>query len=116
MNSFETTLHCAYATKFVIDVLIGEAVIQLLLLRYGKRTQLDVLEDENEELELYKAGELLSNEQSTSILVRTILDERSSARARLRMRPEGSLDGADASEALADEGGRRQRTRVRNGK
>jgi hypothetical protein len=109
-------VNCAHAPKFVIDVLIGEAVIQLLLLRYGKRTQLNVLDDENEELELYKAGELLSNEQSTSILVRTILDERSSARARLRMKPESSLNGADTGEAVADEGGRRQRTRLRNGK
>jgi hypothetical protein len=116
MNSFEISWHCAYATKFVIDVLIGEAVIQLLLLRYGKRTQLNVLDDENEELELYKTGESLSNEQSTSILVRTILDERSSARARLRMRPESSLEGAGTGEVMVDEGGRRQRTRMRTGK
>ncbi|KAG8817252.1 hypothetical protein FRC17_011317 [Serendipita sp. 399] len=90
---------------FIVDVLLGEAVIQLLLLRAGKRMTLDLLSDE-EENALHDVGLSLSREESTSVTVRTVLEARKRLRKRLGLRQE-------IHEGVPTEGeGRRPKNRV----
>ncbi|CCA67985.1 hypothetical protein PIIN_01852 [Serendipita indica DSM 11827] len=96
-------------TLFVCDVLVGEAVIQLLLFRAGKRAKLELLSDE-EEQELYKLGERLSNEESTSILVRTVLEARARIRQRRGLKVENFVVTAEESTSRRRRNGQADKT------
>ncbi|KAG8858606.1 hypothetical protein FRB91_009574 [Serendipita sp. 411] len=89
---------------FIVDVLLGEAVIQLLLLRAGKRTTLKILSDEDEAA-LHAVGLSLSREESTSVTVRTILETRQRLRKRLGLREEQDVVPTEGE-------GRRHKNRV----
>lgn len=97
--------------QFIVDVLIGEAVIQLLIIRAGKRSNLDFLGDV-EEAELYQSGLKMSKQQSTSITVITILEERRNLRSRLGLPPEPLIAAGAKPQAEAEIGGRRSKARI----
>lgn len=110
-----TIIQQSYTVQFVMDVVTGEAIIQLLLLRDGKRETLDILGDQ-EESDLYAIGRELAGEESTSILVENVLDARREARKRLGMKPELPFDGSGETGATQETGGRGRRAQLRNGK
>ncbi|PVG04100.1 hypothetical protein CPB86DRAFT_693758 [Serendipita vermifera] len=85
---------------FVHDVLTGEAVIQLLIIRGGHRTNLELL-DEQREVELYAIGKSMSNEESTSSVVRNVLERRKDMRKALRLEAETSYE--ENGDAMIDE-------------
>jgi hypothetical protein len=77
--------------QFVHDVLVGEAVIQLLIIRGGHRTDLEHL-GEAREAELYAIGKSMSTEESTSSVVRNVLERRKDMRKALRLEAETSYE------------------------
>jgi hypothetical protein len=97
--------------QFLVDVLIGEAVIQLLVIRAGKRSDLNLLGDA-EEAELYQYGIALSRQESTSLMVRTILEERRDIRKRLALPPEPLIAAGAESDTATEIGARRSKTRI----
>jgi len=99
--------------QFVSDVLIGEAVIQLLIIRAGKRSDLNLL-GEAKEAELYHLGVELSTQESTSIMVRTILESRREIRKRLCLSSEPLIAAGTKPEPATEIGARRSQTRIRS--
>lgn len=94
-----------------MDVLVGEAVIQLLIVRAGKRTDLNHL-SEVEEAELYRLGWRLSEQPSTSIVVRTILDLRKGIRKEMKLPGEPIIAAGVDHQGEAELGTRRSKTRI----
>jgi hypothetical protein len=99
--------------QFLVDVLIGEAVIQLLIIRAGKRSDLALL-GEAEEAELYQHGIALSKQESTSLMVMTILEERRDIRKRLALPPEPLIAAGVKLDMATEIGARRSKTRVKS--
>jgi hypothetical protein len=97
--------------QFLFDVLIGEAVIQLLIIRAGKRSDLNPLA-EAEEAKLYQSGIVLSKQQSTSLMVTNILERRREIRKRLSLPAEPLITAGGELATATEIGVRRSKTRI----
>jgi len=98
-----------------MDVLIGEAVIQLLVIRAGKRFDLHILGDA-EEAELHDFGFVMSKQPSTTIMVGTILDTRRALRAKRGLPSEPLIAPGAKPQAETELGARRSKTRIHSHK